>query len=147
MDIDKSKVIDLEEINKDKVEEIRENETGNQIEKQNHKPGFNPDAIDENGKFKKGVCPYRGGGRPPMPEEFKQLANEYSIPALKVAVDIMMNPKERSHNRLKAVELIWDRVWGKPSVQIDANVSSKDNEPITIEHIVRLLNPEKKEGE
>lgn len=58
------------------------------------------------------------GGRPKMPEEFKELAKKYSLPALKVAISIMENPKEKASDRLRAVELIQDRAYGKPKQDV-----------------------------
>ena len=70
---------------------------------------------DEKGRFGPGN---KSGGRPKMPEEFKELAKKYSLPALRVAISIMEDVEQKASDRLKAVELIHDRAYGKPKQDV-----------------------------
>lgn len=54
------------------------------------------------------------GGRPKYPEEFKELAKNHSLDALKVVIDISENPDAKDSDRIKAAELIIDRGFGRP---------------------------------
>jgi len=73
-----------------------------------------PDNRDKSGKFKKGQTG-NPGGRPAMPEEFKELAKKHSLSALQVAIDIMLQSDNKPSDRLKAVEIVIDRAYGKPA--------------------------------
>lgn len=64
-------------------------------------------------------------GRKPIPQEFKELAEKYSIPALKKAIEIMERENEDTRNVLKALEIILDRGIGKPTQPIDANINGQ----------------------
>lgn len=60
-----------------------------------------------------------------MPEEFKRIARENSVPALQMMVDIMRDEKQQSKDRIKAGEIILDRAYGKAPQHIDANFDGK----------------------
>jgi hypothetical protein len=71
--------------------------------------------------FKKGQSG-NPGGRPKLPEEFKELARTNSIIALQKAIDIMTNPNSDPKDVLKAADMIMDRGFGKATQAIEAKV-------------------------
>ena len=98
-----------------------------------------PEKMPENrtktGQFRPGMSG-NPGGRPKMPEEFRQLARENSIPALQVVVDILKNPKSANKDKLKAAEIILDRAWGKPIQGVE--MSGPGSGPIEVKHFGQL---------
>lgn len=70
------------------------------------------------------------GGRPKLPEEFKELAKKHSLDALKVVIDISENPEAKDSDRIKASELIIDRGFGRP---LQANQIGIEGGPQTLE--------------
>lgn len=77
---------------------------------------------DSKGKFTKGNP---GGGRKPIPQEFKELAESYSVEALQTVIDIIKNPLTETKDKLKAIEIVMDRGIGKATQQIDAHVTGE----------------------
>lgn len=92
------------------------------------------------------------GGRRKIPEEFKELAQKNSIPALLKAIDIMNDLNAKTADRLKAIEIVLDRGIGKPTQAIEIGnkegeefkVANADLSHLTIEQIKELLNREDK---
>lgn len=76
------------------------------------------------------------GGRPKIPEEFKQLAKENSLVALQKVIEILNNPKSKNSERLKAAEIIMDRAWGKPTQSTE--ISGPGGGPIETAHSIDL---------
>jgi hypothetical protein len=83
------------------------------------KRGQTGEKRDSRGRFVKG---YSGGGRKPMPEDFKQLAAEHAKGALEVLIGIYQNPAEDATQRIAAAKVIIERAYGKPSQEITANL-------------------------
>ena len=71
------------------------------------------------GGFKKGQIANPAGCKP-MPPEFKALAKSYAIPALEVVHEILINQNAKRTDRIKAAELIIDRVYGRATQPIEA---------------------------
>ena len=94
-----------------------------------------PENRTKTGQFRPGISG-NPGGRPKMPEEFRQLARENSIPALQVVVNILKNPASANKDRLKAAEIILDRAWGKPVQGVE--MSGRDGGPIEVKHYAKL---------
>lgn len=72
---------------------------------------------DERGRF---VTGNNGGGRTKLPEEIKQMCRDLTPDAISVAARIMMDEDEKASDRLRAVEIILERAWGKPEQAIKA---------------------------
>jgi hypothetical protein len=70
------------------------------------------------------------GGRRAIPQEFKELAEKNSIPALEAAIAIMRNEDNKTADRLKAIEIVLERGIGKPLQSID--LESKNDSVIRI---------------
>ena len=87
-----------------------------------------PAIREKSGRFKKGVSG-NPNGRKPIPQEFKELAESYSIPALKKAIEIMNDIDAKNTDRLKAIEIILDRGIGKPLQQMDL---TSNDEPLQV---------------
>jgi hypothetical protein len=62
--------------------------------------------------FQKGVVT-NPLGRPKEPEGFKELVRSYTLPALKVVYEILIDVKAKKADRLKAAEIIIERAYGK----------------------------------
>jgi len=81
----------------------------------------------------KGFLPGKSGnpgGRAKTPEAFKELARSNSMEALEAAISIMKSKKEKSSDRLKAVEIVLDRSWGKPVQGFDIGVRNHTENPV-----------------
>ena len=98
-----------------------------------------PENRNKNGKFVPGNCA-NPGGRPKLPEEFKKIARENSVPALQAMVDMLNSPNTSDRDRAKAAEIIMDRAWGKATQPISGD---EDMPPafvnMTDEDIVKRL--------
>lgn len=94
-----------------------------------------PENRTKTGQFRPGISG-NPGGRPKMPEEFRQLARENSIPALQVVVNILKNPASANKDRLKAAEIILDRAWGKPVQGVE--MSGPGGGPVEVMHYAKL---------
>jgi hypothetical protein len=70
---------------------------------------------DKNGKFAKGNA---GGGRKPMPAEIKESLTQLVPKAVERLTDIINNSKNEKIV-MQAVEVIFNRVYGKPQQQLD----------------------------
>ena len=70
------------------------------------------------------------GGRPKTPEAFKELARSNSMEALETAITIMKSKKTKSSDRLKAVEIVLDRSWGRPVQGFDIGVRNDTENPV-----------------
>lgn len=97
----------------------------------------NPANREQTGRFKKGVSG-NPSGRKPIPQEFKELAEKHSIPALQQAINIMQDENAKYSDRLKAVEIVLDRGIGKPQQPVDI---TSDNEPLQV--IFNIPRPKK----
>lgn len=72
------------------------------------------------------------GGRPKIPEEFKELARANSVKALKKAIGMMDDPSVPPQVQLKAAEVVMERAWGKANQPL----SGLDEGPLTIKVLV-----------
>jgi hypothetical protein len=101
--------------------------------KPKEKRQVNPNSL---ANLKKGGSP----GRKPIPQEFKELAEKYSITALEKAIQIMQNVNEKTADRIKAIEIVLDRGIGKPLQQLDM---TSGDEPLQV--IFNIPRPPKDE--
>ena len=77
-----------------------------------------PANRDETGKFVKGKSG-NPSGRPKVPEQFKELVQEKSIPALRAIIAIMENPESKANDVYMCAKLILEYANGKPVDKID----------------------------
>jgi hypothetical protein len=77
-----------------------------------------PDNRIKTGQFKKGASG-NPGGRPKVPEEFKEIAKKNSIPALHKVIEILQSPDSENKDKLRAAEIIMDRAWGKAKQELE----------------------------
>jgi len=96
-----------------------------------------PGSRDKTGnKAKKNSTSFKPGqsgnpnGRAKIPEEFKKLANKYSIPALRKVIEIMNNPEASHKDQLRGAEMVMDRALGKALQNMD--VEERSDQTITI---------------
>lgn len=87
----------------------------------------------------------RGRGRPKgsknkVPNEVKELAQQYGAEALKTLAEIMRDGGQPGAARVSAANALLDRGYGKP---VQANeISGKDGLPIVYEFVVRRAGSE-----
>lgn len=79
--------------------------------------GGNPDLVKY--QWKKGDTP-NPGGRRPIPEEVKQALIAATPQATKVLLDLLLSDNEKI--RLQAVQVIYERAYGKAAAQVDVRV-------------------------
>jgi hypothetical protein len=66
---------------------------------------------DKTGRFVPGST---GGGRPPLPDEFRSAARKAALPALLYCIALVNNTRASDRDRLRASEIVLDRAFGKP---------------------------------
>lgn len=102
--------------------------------KDNVVTGLNQEKIrDKNGRFLKGKSG-NPRGRPKTDEEFKEALTKLVPRAIEVLHEILMKEDAADRDKLKAVELIFDRIYGRPfqSVkldEIDTTIHIVDDDP------------------
>jgi uncharacterized protein with von Willebrand factor type A (vWA) domain len=57
----------------------------------------------------------------------KKLARENSEAALQAVIDIVVNPRSKPSDKIRAAELILDRAWGKPAQSLELTSRSEEN--------------------
>jgi len=70
------------------------------------------------------------GGRPkdtPEVREMKELARKRSLQAIEIATEIMENPSTKDADRLKAVDIILDRAFGRPATAVEIEDHAQDS--------------------
>ena len=73
-----------------------------------------PENRDKTGRFVKGKSG-NPGGRPKVPEPFKELVQSKSIPALESIIAIMENPASKPGDVFMCAKLILEYANGKPT--------------------------------
>lgn len=102
--------------------------------KDNVVTGLKQESIrDKNGRFLKGKSG-NPRGRPKTDEEFKEAITKLVPRAIEVLHEILMKEDAADRDKLKAVELIFDRIYGRPfqSVkldEVDTTIHIVDDDP------------------
>lgn len=73
-----------------------------------------PENRDKTGRFVKGKSG-NPGGRPKVPEPFKELVQSKSVPALERIIEIMENPASKPRDVFMCAKLILEYANGKPT--------------------------------
>ena len=94
---------------------------------------------DENGRFIKGVSG-NPGGKPPTPEDVKEMLKASTAPAVKLLVDTMINDTTKPELRVKCAEILIDRVMGKAVQPLEAVFTAPTLElsDFTVDELRRL---------
>jgi hypothetical protein len=100
-----------------------------------------PAIRDKSGKFVKGISG-NPSGRKPIPQEFKDLAEEYSVVALRKVIAIINNPTSEPKDIIKGSELIISYGIGKPKQPVDV---TSDDQPLQV--IFNIPRPSKDDTE
>jgi len=85
--------------------------------------GLKTGSVTNRGQFQKGVSG-NPGGRRRQPEEVKEMLKEATVPALRLLVSTVNNPRARLALRIRAAETILDRALGKPAQPIEADINA-----------------------
>lgn len=72
-----------------------------------------PENRTKTGQFVKGKSG-NPGGRPKVPEPFKELVQSKSVPALERIIEIMENPASKPGDVFMCAKLILEYAYGKP---------------------------------
>lgn len=67
---------------------------------------------------KKGEC-RNPNGRPKLPEDARAMLKAATPAAVKLLVDTLNNPEEKTETRVRCAETVLDRVYGKANQPID----------------------------
>jgi hypothetical protein len=93
---------------------------------------------ESDGKFIKGNSP-KSPGRPLIPQEVKDMCRGYTLEAIETAISIMQNKKAQNKDRLKALEIILDRGYGKASQAITGGEGGEKPVQFTLEAFVKMM--------
>ena len=81
----------------------------------------NENGRNKKGQFTKGNA---GGGRKPLPDDFKLAAKEYSTDALKTLFEIYTDINQQASARVSAIKLILAYGYGNPTDTINMSHST-----------------------
>jgi hypothetical protein len=79
-------------------------------------------------------------GRPVLPDELKEMCRTYTEEGLKAVIAIMQDTKKQPKDRLKAVEILLERGYGKAAQAIIGGDEGDKPVKLSVESIVQLLN-------
>lgn len=80
---------------------------------------------DSKGRFLKGSSG-NPRGRPKTDEEIKEALRDLVPRSIEVLIEILSNPEARDQDKLRAIELIFDRVFGRPFQQMQVEDTTVD---------------------
>lgn len=91
------------------------------------------------------------GGRKKIPAEVREILEVGTVNAAKFLVDVINNTSEKTENRIRASEIVMDRIYGKPKQQVDALIDTQvstqvDFSSLTVEQLLKLANIDKEEN-
>jgi hypothetical protein len=88
---------------------------------------------DEKGRYVKGSS-YCGNpaGRKPMPNELKEIFKGATVEAAKFLVHTIGNLNEKTENRIRASEIVLDRVYGKPKQSVEGTIETNVSNTIDL---------------
>lgn len=81
------------------------------------------------------------GGRPkdtPEVKQMKDLARRRSLRAIEIATEIMESPNTKDADRLKAIDIILDRAFGRPTTAVEPEESERNGAEMIYEAIQGL---------
>ena len=87
---------------------------------------------DAHGRFVKGTSG-NPRGRPKSDEEIKEALKLLVPRAVEVLREIIENPGARDQDRIRAIEIVFDRVYGKPFQQVAVDETSDREIRVTID--------------
>lgn len=76
---------------------------------------------EASGRFVKG---WKGGGRKKIPDEVKELLQAATPDAVRFLAALVNDDTAKDTDRVKAAEIILDRVYGKPQQSVDIDAKS-----------------------
>lgn len=79
----------------------------------------NETGRDNKGRFVKGN---KNGGRPKIPDDFKEMTKTFSMPGLLRVREIMLDPNTEPRDVIAAAKLIFGYAYGMPSQEIRADL-------------------------
>lgn len=87
---------------------------------------------DKNGRFLKGVSG-NPRGRPKTDEEIKEALRDLVPQSIEVLRSIILNEEAQDKDRLRAIEIVFERVYGKPFQQVAVDETSDREIRVTID--------------
>ena len=73
------------------------------------------------GRFAKG---WKGGGRKKIPDDVKEMLKAATPDAVRYLASLVNDVAAKDADRVKAAEIILDRVYGKPQQSVDIDAKS-----------------------
>lgn len=94
---------------------------------------------DGGGRFIKGISG-NPGGRPPTPDDVKEMLKCSTAPAVQLLIGTMMSSEVKPELRVRCAEILIDRVMGKAVQPLEAvfTTPSIDLSDLTIDELRRL---------
>lgn len=99
---------------------------------------------DEKGRFLKGMTT-TGGGRKAIPQEVRKILECATVDAAEFLVNVIKNENEKTEHRIRASEIVMDRIWGKVKQQVDATIESNittqiDLSGLSVDQLLKIAN-------
>ena len=88
---------------------------------------------DKNGRFVKGSS-YSGNphGRRAIPDEVKEIFKGATVEAAKFLLKAISDPNEKTEHRIRASEIVLDRVYGKPMQSVEGTIETNVSNTIDL---------------
>lgn len=83
--------------------------------------GENMEGRAANGRFTKG---WGGGGRKKIPDDVKAMMQAIIPDAVRYLAALINDESARNADRVRAAEILMDRVYGKPQQSVDLDATS-----------------------
>lgn len=87
---------------------------------------------DSKGRFAKGNA---GGGRPPLAPDLKNMLLPLGDKAVKALIAVLDDPDAKHADKLRAAEIVMDRLLGKAALPIVADVH-REEQPVTLSEMM-----------
>ena len=117
-----------------------------EVEKGSVKAIDKPAIRNEAGRFQKGVSG-NPNGRAKIPDDVREMLKAACPKAIKILLDMVDDPKTKPDLRVKCIEIVMDRVYGRATQPIDNNITSntipQNITDLTVDDLHKLIDAAK----